>query len=64
MANNREDIEGIYDINDMAARATIKNRNKQIKSKEGATSHAHLADVQRDLRMQAVQETKAHFRKG
>ena len=64
MANNRKDAEGIYDINDMTSRATIQNRNQQIKSKEGATSHAHLKDVQRDLRMQAVQETKAHFRKG
>ena len=64
MANNRKDAEGIYDINDMTSRATIQNRNQQIKSNEGATSHAHLKDVQRDLRMQAVQETKAHFRKG
>jgi len=64
MANNPYDAKDIYNINDMGTMATIKNRNEKIKSSDGATSHAHLPDVQMDLRMQAVQETNAHFRKG
>jgi hypothetical protein len=64
MANNPYDAKDIYNINDAGGRATIKNRNNQIQNNEGATAHGHLKDVQMDLRMQAVQETKAHFRKG
>ena len=64
MADNPHDAKDIYGINDTTTRNVIKNRNSVIKSQDGSTTHAHLPDVQMNLRMQAAQEQSAHFRKG
>lgn len=62
MAGNKDQAKNIYNMNDEQGKNTIKNREREIKSK-GSVQHQDLKDVQMDMRMQATRETMEHMRK-
>jgi hypothetical protein len=54
MANNRQEADEIYGLNNTLSRATLQQRQKIIEEK-GKTSDLDFADVQTDLQMQQNQ---------
>lgn len=57
----KNDVQDVYNMNDMKSRNIIKSRNKQI-DEHKEVKHAHLKDVQMDLHMQATQELRENMR--
>ena len=54
MADGKEDVERIQDMNDMHAQIVSKQRHDIVEQK-GKVSHEDLPDVRRDIQMQANQ---------
>jgi hypothetical protein len=55
MARNKEEAEGIYNLNDPASLNTIKERNTIIGKSDSDIPEAKLPDVQRNLQIQRNQ---------
>jgi len=62
MANEKGDIQDIYNMNDAQSKHIIETRNKVI-SEAGTVEHANLPDVQMNMQMQATQEFRQNMRK-
>ena len=62
MANEKGDIQDIYNMNDAQSKHIIETRNKVI-SDAGTIEHADLPDVQMNMQMQATQEFRQNMRK-
>lgn len=55
MAKSQEDVDGIYGINNPAAKKTVKDRQVQVEE-QGHVKHVDLKDVQFDLQVQRNKE--------
>ena len=62
MASNQEAANQIYDLNDGFARGTIKQREEQLKQKEGQVNFTELNDVRQDIEIQRTQKIKDHYK--
>jgi len=62
VANNRNEAQNIYNMNDDQSKSIVKSREQQIKSK-GHIDHSELSDVQLGLKIQANQELRNNMRK-
>ncbi len=62
MAEDNKDASQIYDLNDGFARGTIKQREAQLKQKEGQIKFTELADVKQDIEIQRTQQMKDHYK--
>ena len=62
MAEDKRDAGEIYDLNDGFARGTIRQREAQLKQKEGQIKFTELADVKQDIEIQRTQNTKDHYK--
>ena len=62
VANNLQQAQNIYNMNDEQSRSIVKSREQVIKSL-GEVDHGHLPDVQNDLRMQATRQFQNKMRK-
>jgi hypothetical protein len=56
MAQDNDDAQGIYDLNDGMARSTIRQRQAQIEGKDEMMKFQELADVKQDIGMQRQQQ--------
>ncbi|MHA2217768.1 MAG: hypothetical protein ACXADW_14175 [Candidatus Hodarchaeales archaeon] len=63
MANNRQDVSQIYDMNDSHSLAKLRLRQKTLKNTEGDVKHQNLPDVRMDMQMQATEEMRQNIRK-
>lgn len=55
MASNREDAQGVFDLNDNRSRGIIAARQSQINETDGDLHFKDFADVQQDRAINAVQ---------
>lgn len=55
MARNKDEAEGIYNLNDPASLNTIKERNNIIAKSDSDIPESKLPDVQRNLQIQRNQ---------
>jgi hypothetical protein len=62
MAEDSKDAGQIYDLNDGFARGTIKQREAQLKQKEGQVNFTELNDVRQDIEIQRTQQVKDHYK--
>lgn len=62
MANEKGDVEDIYNMNDAQSRHIIETRSKVI-SEAGTIEHGDLPDVKMNMQMQAAQEFRQNMRK-
>ena len=62
MAQDKQDAGEIYNLNDGFARGTIKQREAQLKQKEGQVKFTELADVKQDIEIQRTQQMKDHYK--
>jgi len=65
-APTREDANKVYDMNDMEARMTVKQREQQIVKRkgQGRIDATQLLDTQMELRNQQMQEYKDKMHRG
>ena len=56
MAQDNEDAQQIYDLNDGMARSTVKQRQAQIEGQEDLMKFQELADVKQDISIQRQQQ--------
>ena len=63
VANSKEEIQNIYDLNDAGARHTIREREKTIINSDTEISVTQLPDIQRDIIMEQNRLYKEKNRK-
>jgi len=63
MANSKNDIGQIYNMNDGISKAIVHSREKTLKGSGKEYKHQELPDVQRDLRMQANRQWADNMRR-
>jgi hypothetical protein len=56
MAQDNQDAQQIYDLNDGMARSTVKQRQAQIDGQEELMKFQDLADVKQDIGIQRQQQ--------